>query len=73
MREVVADVRLPAMVQFVREDLPTSPAVQAVTAARPDGLDVATRSIIKHLAGWPPDPDGSVTVPFASMLITGTR
>ena len=56
MHEVVADVRLPAVVQFVREDLLASPAVQDVTAARPDGLDVAIRSIIKHLAGWPLTP-----------------
>ncbi len=72
MREVVADVRLPSIAQFVREHLRASPSGQAVEAARPDALNVATRSIVKHLAGWT-DPDGSVTVPFASMLVAGTR
>jgi hypothetical protein len=61
-----------SIAQFVREHLLASPTGQALTATHPDGLDTATRSIVKHLAGWT-DPDGSVTVPFAFMPIASTR
>jgi ubiquinone/menaquinone biosynthesis C-methylase UbiE len=71
-REVVADVRLPQAAGFVPGHLTAIPWGVAVAEARPDGLRQAARTILELLAPFT-NPDGSVTAPFASLLVTATR
>jgi SAM-dependent methyltransferase len=71
-REVVADIRLPSIVEFVPGHLTASRWGAAGADARPDGVELATASMVELLAGRTA-PDGSVTVPLASLLVTGRR
>lgn len=71
-REVVTDIRLPSIVEFVPGHLTASRWGVAVADARPDGMELATASIVERLATGTA-PDGSVTAPFASLLVTGRR
>ncbi len=71
-REVVADIRLPSITEFVPGHLTAIPWGIAVTEARPDGLEHATASMLRLLATRT-HPDGSASAPFASVLVAGTR
>lgn len=72
-REVVADIRLPPIVEFVSGHLTaTRWGVALADARRPDGVELATGSMVELLATRTA-PDGSVTAPFASLLVTGNR
>jgi hypothetical protein len=42
----------------------------ALAEARPDGVELPAASMVELLAARTA-PDGSVTVPFASLLVTG--
>jgi SAM-dependent methyltransferase len=71
-REVAADIRLPSIVEFVPGHLTATRWGVAVADARPDGVELAAGSMVKLLATRTA-PDGSVTAPFASLLVTGSR
>lgn len=72
VREVVADIHLPAIREFVLAHLSAIPWGIAVAEARPDGLELATAAMLDELAPHI-EPDGSLTTSLASLLIIGTR
>jgi SAM-dependent methyltransferase len=69
---VMADVHLPQAAAFVPGHLTAIPWGAALAEAGPDGLQDAARTILDLLAPFTA-PDGSVTVRFASHLVTATR
>jgi SAM-dependent methyltransferase len=71
-REVVADIRISSPAAFVRQHLLSTPWGLAAAEARPDGVDQATATVLDLLSPYR-NPDGSLTTPFASMLVAGTR
>lgn len=71
-REIVAEVRLPAIRDYVPAHLAAIPWGIALAEARPDGLELATAAILDDLDGAI-DPDGALTTPLASLLITAVR
>lgn len=71
-REVVADVHLPSIVDFVPAHLLVTPWGLAAAEARPDGVDLATATMLQLLSRHV-DPNGLLTAPFASLLVAGTR
>lgn len=71
-REVVAEVRLPAIRDYVPAHLAAIPWGIAAAEARPDGLELASAAILHDLGGAI-HPDGSLTTPLISLLITATR
>jgi SAM-dependent methyltransferase len=71
-REVVADVHLPPAAEFVPAHSSVTPWGIAAAEARPDGVQRITSSVATALAGYT-CPDGSMAVPFASLLVAGCR
>jgi SAM-dependent methyltransferase len=71
-REVVADIGLPPLDEFAPGHLAALPWGAAVAEAHPDGLTLAAAAIAEQLTARRA-PDGSVTAPFASALVAGTR
>ena len=67
----MADVRLPVAAEFIPGQLAAIPWGEAV-AAVPDGVDRVTTSVLMRLSARMAG-DGSITVPFASTLVVGTR
>ncbi|MEU5975600.1 class I SAM-dependent methyltransferase [Streptomyces sp. NPDC047315] len=71
-REVVAEVRLPALTAYVPGCLAATPWGQALAETRPDALARAGELVRGLLAPYA-TADGSVTLPFVSSLVTGVR
>jgi SAM-dependent methyltransferase len=71
-REVLADVRLPSIAEFVPGHLSAIPWAAALAEARPDGMRLAAASMLEELAAHT-QPDGSLVTPFAALLVAGTR
>jgi hypothetical protein len=69
---VAAEVRLPRIAEFFPGHLSAIPWGAAVAEARPDGMEAATEVALEQLAPFT-DPDGSVVVFFAAVLVSGTR
>jgi SAM-dependent methyltransferase len=71
-REVLADVRLPSIAEFVPGHLSAIPWAAALAEAHPDGMRLAADAMLDELAAHT-EPDGSLVVPFAALLVAGTR
>jgi hypothetical protein len=71
-RELVAEVRLPRIAEFFPGHLSAIPWGAAVAGARADGMEAATAVALERLAPFT-EPNGSVVVPFAAVLVSGTR
>lgn len=72
VREVVADIRLPRLSDFAVSHLEGIPWGVVAAQARPDGIPVVGARVAELLEARTA-ADGSATLPFASMLITGTK
>jgi SAM-dependent methyltransferase len=71
VRQVRADVRLADIETYMAGHLSALPWGAVLQEARPDGIDAAVASMLQSL-GDQVAADGSLTVPFASLLVTGT-
>ena len=70
--EVLADVHLPSIAEFVPGHLSAIPWAAALAEARPDGMRLAAASMLEALAAHT-EPDGSLVASFAALLVAGTR
>ncbi|MEU3602786.1 class I SAM-dependent methyltransferase [Streptomyces sp. NPDC006798] len=72
VREVVAEVALPPLADYVPGFMSATPWGRAFTDARPDGVPRSFARIRELLAPWETG-DGSAQVEFVSYLVTGVR
>lgn len=71
--DVVVDVVIPDLADYVPRHLLAIPWGVAVAEARPDdGIELATAAILERLDSYT-DAAGTLTAPFASLLVTGRR
>jgi SAM-dependent methyltransferase len=64
--------RLPSIAEFVPGHLSAIPWAAALAEAHPDGMRLAADAMLDELAAHT-EPDGSLVVPFAALLVAGTR
>lgn len=72
VREVVADISLPRLPDFSVSHLEAIPWGVVAAQARPDGVAVVGARVAELLEGRTA-ADGSATLPFASMMVSGTK